>query len=130
MVKAALRSKERPDLVGLDEPELADVLGASIIDGCLAESGRQATSLMLSQRIAQPASPATHWLLSFAQDRRFVLVLVDPATPSVCGSSNINHVQVRSAAVSGIRLAAVRTPIVRTALMRMQIFGLLHFDRP
>lgn len=63
MVRAALRSNERPDLVGLDELELADVLGVSIIDRCPAELGRQA-ALMAIQRIAQPESPAARLMLS------------------------------------------------------------------
>lgn len=62
IVKAVLGSKAPPVIVGLDDFDLADALGISVIDRCPAELGRQA-ALLAMQRISKPDSPLTHLLL-------------------------------------------------------------------
>jgi LacI family transcriptional regulator len=57
-----LGSNEPPVIVGLDDFDLADALGISVIDRCPAELGRQA-ALLAMQRITEPDSPLTHLLL-------------------------------------------------------------------
>lgn len=62
IVKAALRLREPPVIVGLDDFELADALGISVIDRRPEELGRQA-ALLAMKRILQPDSPLAKLLL-------------------------------------------------------------------